>query len=326
MMKDLYDVIIIGAGPAGLSAGIYAGRADLSVLIIEKGVDGGQITLTSDIENYPGQLLEGEDGYSLTARMAQQCEKFGCEKVMGAVEKVDFSGEVKKVTASGTEYHAKTVIIAGGAYARPIGCEGEDEFRGRGVSYCATCDAGFFRGLDVYVVGGGDAAVEEAMFLTRFARNVTIIHRRDSLRAAKSIQDKAAAISNLHYMWDSVVVKLYGETMLNAMDVKNVKTGEVTRVTAPEGDPSFGLFGFIGRAPETQVYADTGLALDKSGYIIAGEDTVTNLPGVFAAGDIRVKLLRQVVTAAADGAVAATMCDRYINGTIPSYEELRGRK
>jgi thioredoxin-disulfide reductase len=315
-MSKLYDVIILGAGPGGLAAGLYGGRARLSTLIIEKGSDGGQIAITDEIENYPGQVLEGESGPSLIARMTKQCEHFGCERVSDTVVSVELKGDVKKVTCNNGTYEGKTVIIATGAYPRPIGCEGEKEFASKGVSYCATCDANFFEGFDVYVVGGGDSAVEEAMYLTKFARNVTIIHRRDELRAAKSIQEKAFKIENLHFMWDSAVTKLYGDGILSEMDVKNVKTGEVTHIVANEDDGMFGLFGFIGRIPNSDLFKDTGLELDERGYFITDDNMRTNIPGVFVVGDIRVKELRQVVTAAADGAIAATMCDKYVNGLI----------
>ena len=315
-MRKLYDVIILGAGPGGLAAGLYSGRARLSTLIIEKGSDGGQIAITDEIENYPGQVLENESGPSLIARMTKQCEHFGCERVSDTVVSVELKGDVKKVTCNNGTYEGKTVIIATGAYPRPIGCEGEKEFASKGVSYCATCDANFFEGFDVYVVGGGDSAVEEAMYLTKFARNVTIIHRRDELRAAKSIQEKAFKIENLHFMWDSAVTKLYGDGILSEMDVKNVKTGEITRIVANEEDGMFGLFGFIGRIPNSDIFKDTGLELDDRGYFITDDNMCTNIPGVYVVGDIRVKELRQVVTAAADGAIAATMADKFVHGLI----------
>ena len=186
-MSEIYDVIILGAGPAGLAAGLYAGRSRLNVLIIEKGQDGGQIAITDEIENYPGQIVEGESGPSLIARMTEQAEKFGAKRVSDMIKEVELEGEVKVLKSEKNEYRGKNVIIATGAHARPIGCKGEGQFRGKGVSYCATCDANFFEDFEVYVVGGGDSAVEEAMYLTKFARKVTIIHRRDELRAAKSI-------------------------------------------------------------------------------------------------------------------------------------------
>ena len=312
-MSKIYDVIVLGAGPAGLAAGLYAGRSRLSTLVVEKGKDGGQIAITDDIENYPGQIVEGESGPSLIARMTQQCEKFGVERVSDVINAVELEGDVKKLKSAKGEYCGKTVIIATGAFARPIGCKGEKEFMGKGVSYCATCDANFFEDFEVFVVGGGDSAVEEAMYLTKFARKVTIIHRRDELRAAKSIQEKAFKNEKLHFMWDSVVEEVGGEGILSWMKVKNVKTGEVTTIEADEEDVMFGVFGFIGTLPSTKIFEGTPLQLDERGYIPTDVDMHTNIPGVFAAGDVRVKSLRQVVTAAADGAIAATQCEKYLN-------------
>ena len=312
-MSKIYDVIVLGAGPAGLAAGLYAGRSRLSTLVVEKGKDGGQIAITDDIENYPGQIVEGESGPSLIARMTQQCEKFGVERVSDVINAVELEGDVKKLKSAKGEYCGKTVIIATGAFARPIGCQGENEFMGKGVSYCATCDAKFFEDFEVFVVGGGDSAVEEAMYLTKFARKVTIIHRRDELRAAKSIQEKAFKNEKLHFMWDSVVEEVGGEGILSWMKVKNVKTGEVTTIEADEEDGMFGVFGFIGTLPSTKIFEGTPLQLDERGYIPTDVDMHTNIPGVFAAGDVRVKSLRQVVTAAADGAIAATQCEKYLN-------------
>jgi len=312
-MAKLYDVIILGAGPGGLAAGLYAGRARLSTLIIEKGQDGGQIAITDEIENYPGQSLEEESGPSLIARMTKQCEKFGCERAADTIKSLELDGPVKKLIGAKGEYEGKTVIIATGAYPRPIGCKGEKDYMGRGVSYCATCDANFFEDLEVYVVGGGDAAVEEAMYLTKFARKVTIIHRRNELRAAKSIQEKAFKNEKLFFMWDSVVEELGGDELLQTMTVRNVKTGELTTYEADEDDGLFGVFGFIGRVPNSDILKDTGLKMDEKGYIPTDDDMHTNIPGVFAVGDIRVKSLRQVVTAAADGAIAATQAEKYIN-------------
>ena len=223
-MSKIYDVIILGAGPAGLTAGLYAGRSRLSTLILEKGQDGGQIAITNEIENYPGQQLEGESGPSLIARMTAQAEKFGVERARDSIKSVELTGEVKKLTGMKGEYLAKTVILATGAFPRPIGCKNEGKFVGKGISFCATCDAAFFEDLEVYVVGGGDAAVEEAMYLTKFARKVTIIHRRDELRAAKSIQEKAFENPKLHFMWDTVVDEVDGDEILSKMVVKNTKT------------------------------------------------------------------------------------------------------
>ena len=310
-MSKVYDMIILGGGPAGLTAGLYGGRGRRSVLIIEKGQDGGQIATTNEIENYPGQLLEGETGPSLVERMSRQAAKFGCERVSDTVKAVEPEGDVKKVVGNKGEYLCRALIIAAGAYARPIGCENEERFRGSGISYCATCDAAFFEDLEVYVVGGGDAAVEEAMYLAKFARKVTIIHRRDQLRAAKSIQEKAFANPKIDFMWDTVVQSVDGEDVLCRMVVKNTKTGELTTIEANEEDGIFGLFGFIGLLPNSEIFH--GKLAMENGYILTDEDMRTDIPGVFAAGDIRKKSLRQVVTAAADGAIAAMSAEHYIS-------------
>lgn len=307
----IYDVIVLGAGPAGLAAGLYAGRSRLSTLIIEKGQDGGQIALTSEIENYPGQVLEGESGPSLIERMAEQAKKFGCERCRDVIKSVELNGEVKKLAGNKGEYCARTLIIATGAFPKPIGCENEGKFTGRGISFCATCDAFFFEGLEVFVVGGGDSAVEEAMYLTKFARKVTIIHRRDELRAAKSIQEKAFANPKINFLWDSVVTRVDGKGAVNSMTVKNVKTGEETTIEADPKEGMFGIFGFIGSNPSSQLFE--GMLEMENGYIVTDANMRTNIPGVFAAGDIRVKSLRQVVTAAADGAIAAVQAEHYIS-------------
>ena len=309
-MSKIYDVIILGAGPAGLAAGLYAGRSCLDTLIIEKSQDGGQIATTNEIENYPGQMLEGESGPSLVARMAEQAAKFGCVRVTDTIKSLELEGDVKKLTGTRQEYLAKTVILATGAFPRPIGCKNEKKFVGGGISFCATCDANFFRGLEVYVVGGGDAAVEEAIYLTKFARKVTIIHRRDQLRAAKSIQEKAFKNPKITFLWDSLVEEVDGDDVLNTIIVKNVKTGEKTTITADPDEGMFGLFGFIGTAPNSELFA--GVIDMEHGYIKTDENMRTNIPGVYAAGDIRVKGLRQVVTAVADGAIAAMQCEAYI--------------
>ncbi len=308
-MSKIYDVIIIGAGPAGLSAGLYAGRARLSTLIIEKAKDGGQIVQTAEIENYPGSLEE-ESGPTLIERMSKQAAHFGAEKVFDTVLDVELQGDVKTIKCENGTYQGKTVIIAAGASPVNIGCPGEKEFTGKGVSYCATCDAAFFEDFEVYVVGGGDAAVEEAMYLTKFARKVTVIHRRNELRAAKSIQEKAFKNEKLDFMWDSVIKELKGDGLLSSMIVENTKTGEQREIVADEEDGLFGVFVFIGFKPQTEVF-EGKLALEK-GYIRTDDDMKTEIPGVFAAGDVRVKSLRQVVTAAADGAIAAVQAGKYI--------------
>lgn len=306
----LYDVIVLGAGPAGLTAGLYAGRSRLKTLIIEKGQDGGQIAITNEIENYPGQELEGESGPSLIARMTAQAAKFDAERVSDQIKSVDLSGDVKKLVGTKGVYEAKTVILATGAFPRPIGCKNEGKFVGKGISFCATCDAAFFEDFEVYVVGGGDAAVEEAMYLTKFARKVTIIHRRNELRAAKSIQEKAFKNPKLHFMWDTVVDEVDGDELMNKMIVKNTKTGELTTIEADPDDGIFGLFGFIGLLPNTGLFE--GQIDMENGYVLTDDNMHTNLPGVFAAGDLRKKSLRQVVTAAADGAIAAMQAEKYL--------------
>ena len=309
-MNNIYDVVILGAGPAGLAAGLYAGRSCLKTLIIEKGQDGGQIAITDEIENYPGQIVEGESGPSLIARMSEQAKKFGAERVSDVIKSVELEGEVKKLVGAKGEYLGKTVILATGAFPRPIGCKNEGKFVGKGISFCATCDANFFEDFEVFVVGGGDSAVEEAMYLTKFARKVSIIHRRDELRAAKSIQEKAFKNPKMNFIWDTVVEEVDGDELLNKMVLKNVKTGELTTYEADEEDGLFGLFGFIGMIPNSGLFE--GIIDMDRGYIKTDDNMRTNIPGVYAAGDIRVKSLRQVVTAAADGAIAAMQCEKYI--------------
>lgn len=305
----IYDVVIIGAGPAGLSAGLYAGRARMDTLIIEKQKYGGQIVITADIENYPGGLEE-ETGPSLIDRMVAQTEKFGVEKVFDTIEDIELEGNVKVLKGLHDEYRAKTVIIATGARPVPIGCPGEKEFAGKGVSYCATCDAAFFEDFEVYVVGGGDSAVEEALYLSKFARKVTIIHRRDELRAAKSIQQKAFDNEKIDFMWNSVVEEIKGDGIVESMIVKDTKTGELREVVADEEDGTFGIFVFIGFKPHSELF-DGKVEMDR-GYILTDADMKTNVPGVFAAGDVRAKSLRQVVTAASDGAIAAVQAGKYV--------------
>lgn len=306
----LYDVIILGGGPAGLAAGLYAGRARLKTLMIEKVQLGGQVTGTETIENYPGGSAEGESGRSLTERMAEQAKRFGVEQSFDEITAVDLTGEVKKLTGVNGSYEAKSLIICTGTQAKRIGCENEEKFIGAGISFCAACDAAFFEGLEVFVVGGGDSAVEEAIYLTKFARRVTVIHRRDALRAAKSLQEKAFANEKISFLWNSVVSRADGEDALSSITVKNVQTGETSEFKATEEDGMLGLFGFVGMTPNTELFE--GVLPLENGYIRTDEDMHTNIPGVFAAGDIRVKSLRQVITAAADGAIAAMQAEKYI--------------
>ena len=308
MDKD-YDIIVLGAGPAGLAAASYAGRARMDTLLIEGTKDGGQIVITNEIENYPGSLEE-ESGPSLIARMTKQVEKFGADRVTDTIVDVELEGKVKHLKGNHGDYYAKAVVIATGASPRPIGCPGEKEFTGKGVSYCATCDANFFEDFEVYVVGGGDSAVEEAMYLTKFARKVTLVHRRDELRAAKSIQEKAFANPKMAFMWNTTIEEIKGDGVVTSMIVKDTKTGETREIEADEEDGTFGIFVFVGFDPKSQLFE--GKLEMENRYIVTDKYMHTSVPGVFAAGDVIVKHLRQVVTACGDGAVAATEAQHYV--------------
>ena len=308
-MDKVYDIIVLGAGPAGLAAASYAGRARMDTLLIEGTKDGGQIVITNEIENYPGSLEE-ESGPSLVARMTKQVEKFGADRVTDTIVDVELEGKVKHLKGNHGDYYAKAVVIATGASPRPIGCPGEKEFTGKGVSYCATCDANFFEDFEVYVVGGGDSAVEEAMYLTKFARKVTLVHRRDELRAAKSIQEKAFANPKMAFMWNTTIEEIKGDGVVTSMIVKDTKTGETREIEADEEDGTFGIFVFVGFDPKSQLFE--GKLEMENRYIVTDKYMHTSVPGVFAAGDVIVKHLRQVVTACGDGAVAATEAQHYV--------------
>ncbi len=308
-MDKVYDIIVLGAGPAGLAAASYAGRARMDTLLIEGTKDGGQIVITNEIENYPGSLEE-ESGPSLIARMTKQVEKFGADRVTDTIVDVELEGKVKHLKGNHGDYYAKAVVIATGASPRPIGCPGEKEFTGKGVSYCATCDANFFEDFEVYVVGGGDSAVEEAMYLTKFARKVTLVHRRDELRAAKSIQEKAVANPKMAFMWNTTIEEIKGDGVVTSMIVKDTKTGETREIEADEEDGTFGIFVFVGFDPKSQLFE--GKLEMENRYIVTDKYMHTSVPGVFAAGDVIVKHLRQVVTACGDGAVAATEAQHYV--------------
>ncbi len=313
-MENVYDVIIIGGGPAGLSAGLYAARGKMSTLILEKEKAGGQIVTTSEVANYPGSM-ENATGPILIDRMVEQCKEFGAEFEKDTINEIKVDGTIKTLVGEKTSYKTKSIIIASGANPRLAGVPGEKELSGKGVSYCATCDADFFTDLEVFVIGGGDSAVEEAMFLTKFARKVTIVHRRDELRAAKSIQEKAFNNSKIEFMWDTVIEEIKGDGIVESAIFRNKKTGEVTEYTADEEDGTFGIFVFIGYIPATKMFEGV-IKMDETGYIITDDNMKTNIPGVFAAGDCRVKSLRQVITAAADGAIAATQAEKYIENEL----------
>jgi len=309
-MSNIYDVIIIGSGPAGLAAGIYSGRALLKTLIIERTKAGGQIVSTNEIDNYPGSVLE-ETGPSLIEKMIKQAERFNVEQVKADVKGVELEGKIKTVKCTDAEYQGKVVIIASGAVPRHIGCKGEAEFTAKGVSYCATCDAAFFEELEVYVVGGGDSAVQEALFIARFARKITIIQNLAELTAAKSIQKQAFNNPKFNFVYNSVVEEVRGASgLLDTIIIKNTETGELTEFHADEDDGTFGLFVFIGLIPRTEIF-EGKIKMDR-GYIPTDENMCTNVPGVYAVGDCRIKSLRQVVTAAADGAIAAVHAEKYI--------------
>lgn len=310
-MAKIYDVAIIGAGPAGLSSGLYAARSKMDVIIFEKAGTGGQIATTDEVANYPGASPEAT-GPSLVARMVEQCKEFGAEILQKGVIDLDLSGDIKKLTLNDDSIiEARTIIIATGAHPRKLGVPGEEKLTGKGISYCATCDADFFTDMEVYCIGGGDTAVEEAIYLTKFASKVTVVHRREELRAAKSIQEKAFANDKIDFIWDSVVKEVNGEGIVEQMVLKNKKTGAEQIIDAPEDFGTFGIFVFIGYIPNTELFTDK-LELEN-GYIPTDADMKTKIPGVFAAGDVRVKSLRQVVTATADGAIAAVQAEHYIS-------------
>jgi len=303
-MEHIYDTIIIGGGPAGLSAGLYAARSKMDTLIIERAEFGGQVATTNEIDNYPGSI-EDCTGATLSVRMKQQAEEFGTQFVTEEVSEVELEGDIKVVKCMKATYKAKTIIITTGAYPRLGGFKNEDQLRGKGVSYCATCDADFFEDLDIAVLGGGDSAIAEAIYLAKFGETVTVIHRRDELRAAKSLQEKAFNNPKIKFIWDTVVEEAKGEEMLEALVLKNVKTGKVSDLKAD------GCFVFVGYLPISELFKGKITMTDR-GDIITDEEMRTNIPGVYAAGDIREKLLRQVITAAADGAIAATHAEHYI--------------
>lgn len=302
----IYDVIIIGSGPAGLASAIYAKRAELNLIVIEKaGLSGGQIINTYEVDNYPG--LPGIGGFELSVKFKEHADKLGVEFITGEVIDFTLEGDIKVVTLEDeATFKAKSVVIATGGAPRHLNTEGEDKLSGMGVSYCATCDGAFFKNKTVAVVGGGDVAIEDAIFLARLCKKVYVIHRRDQFRASRSLTTRLLALENVEVLWDSVVEDIVGEDKVESINVKNVKTA------TSENYEVAGVFIAVGYMPNSEVYKKI-VAVDNAGYVIAGESCETNVPGVFAAGDIRTKELRQIITAAADGANAITAVEKYLN-------------
>lgn len=300
----MYDTIIIGAGPAGMTAALYAARSNLKVALLEAGIPGGQMNNTADVENYPGYALIS--GPELAEKMFEPLENLGVEHVFGHVQRIEDQGDFKKIITEDEVYESKTVIIATGAFHRQLNVPGEAEFNSRGVSYCAVCDGAFFRDEDLLVVGGGDSAVEEAIFLTQFAKSVTIVHRRDQLRAQKVLQDRAFANEKISFVWDSVVEAIHGnERKVTGVTFKNIKTGETSQ--ADFG----GIFIYVGLDPVSEFVADLGIR-DESGWIVTDDHMKTSVAGIYAIGDVRQKDLRQITTAVGDGAIAGQEAYKYI--------------
>ena len=299
----MYDTIIIGAGPAGMTAALYAARSNLKVALIEGGLPGGQMNNTSDIENYPGYA--NISGPELSEKMFEPLENLGVEHLYGFVENIENHGDVKKVITDNEEFETRTVIVATGSKHRLLGVPGEEELNSRGVSYCAVCDGAFFRDQDLLVVGGGDSAVEEAIFLTQFAKSVTIVHRRDELRAQKVLQDRAFANDKINFIWDSVVREIKGENRVESVVIENVKSGQVT-------EQAFGgVFIYVGLDPVSDFVQELHIQ-DHAGWIVTDDHMKTSVAGVFAVGDVRQKDLRQVTTAVGDGAIAGQEAYKYI--------------
>lgn len=301
--ERIYDVVIAGAGPAGMTAAVYASRADLDTLMLERGIPGGQVANTEDVENYPG--FDHVLGPDLSNKMFEHAKKFGAKYAYGDIKEIEDYGEYKLIKAGKHEYKTRTLIIATGAQYKKLGVEGEDEFGGRGVSYCAVCDGAFFKGKDLAVVGGGDSAVEEGMYLTRFANKVTVIHRRDELRAQKILQDRAFKNDKMEFIWDTTVDTINGDGKVNSLTL-NDKDDQQQRDFSADG-----VFIYIGMLPLNEPFKSLGI-LNEEGYIPTNQNMETDIPGIFAAGDIREKELRQIINAAGDGSIAAETAQSYI--------------
>ncbi|MEK6692251.1 MAG: thioredoxin-disulfide reductase [Nitrospirota bacterium] len=304
-MSEKYDVAIIGGGPAGLTAGLYTSRAGIKSLLIEKGVPGGLMAATYWIENYPG-FDEGISGLDLSKKMEKQARRFGLDLRTGSIDDIRINGKEKVlISDNGTEISTKAVIIATGSDPKKLNVEGEERLRGKGVSYCATCDGAFFRDKKVAVIGGGNSALQEAIFLTRFAEEIFIVHRRDTLRATKINQEKAFSESKIKFIWDSVVEKIEGNETLSSIRLKNLRSKESENLRVD------GIFIYIGSSPNTEFLRGL-VKLDYYRFIITDEKMATSVPGIYAAGDVRANDLKQIVTAAGDGAIAALSAERYI--------------
>ena len=299
-----YDIIIVGAGPAGLTAGLYAGRARLKTLLLEKLIHGGQVMTTDLVENYPG-FPEGISGFELSDRMRQQAERFGLEFRSGEVLSLEPGNDHQLLRLEGAELTAGATIIASGVRHRSLGVPGEEALTGKGVSYCATCDGALYRGETIAVVGGGDTALTDTLFLCRFAEKVHLIHRRDAFRGEKILQEQVKALEKVQIHWDTVVDEVQGQHAVEALALRNVKTGETTRL------PVAGVFIFVGITPNT-VWLKGRVELDEWGFISTDAEMATSIPGIFAAGDVRSKLLRQISTAVGDGAIAAYAAEHYL--------------
>lgn len=303
-MEEVHDLIIVGSGPAGLSAAIYAQRAELDTIVIEKNMmSGGQILNTYEVDNYPG--LPGISGFDLGVKLREHADKLGASFKEDTVTAAELSGDVKKLVCENETYEAKSIIIATGAHHRTLGVPGETVLTGAGVSYCATCDGAFFKGKVTAVIGGGDVALEDAIFLARMCKKVYVIHRRDELRGAKSLQNKLLSLDNTEVIWDTVVEEICGGGKVEYLKLLNKKTGKKEEL------PVDGVFVAVGIEPDSKEFKEL-LQTDSQGYIAAGEDGKTSVPGVFAAGDVRTKGLRQVITAASDGANCITGVERYL--------------
>ena len=303
-MERIYDMAVIGGGPGGYTAALYAARAGLKVIVLEKLSPGGQMALTSQVDNYPG-FEDGIDGFTLGMKMQAGAERFGAETELAEVYSMRLDGSVKEIETSEGTFHAKTVVFATGASARPLGLPGEKELTGRGVNYCAHCDGMFYKGKTVAVIGGGNSAAADAMLLSRIAAKVILVHRRDTLRATKLYHTPLQEADNIEFRWNSTVTELLQDGKLTGIRLKDTQTGEESILSCD------GIFVSVGRIPATELVREQ-LVLDESGYIIADESTRTNIAGVFAVGDIRTKALRQIVTAVADGACAAHYAEEYL--------------